>query len=242
MNTERREIRVSGLSVEIVRKSIKNLHLGVYPPHGRVRVAAPLAVSDEAVRLAVIGKLGWIRRQRARFAAQPRQTKREMVSGESHYYLGRRYRLRVVEHRGTARVELRNTTVLELHVRPGTDTEGRDRIVQNWYREQLRALIPPLLAKWEAILGVRAVDWGIKRMKTKWGACSTDAGRIWLNLELAKKPVQCLEYIVVHELAHLIERHHNDRFAALMDRYLPAWRQYRGELQAAPLAHSDWTY
>ena len=199
-----------------------------YPPHGRVRVAAPLAISDEAVGLAVIGKLGWIRRQRARFAAQPRQTKREMVSGESHYYLGRRYRLRLVEPRGAGRVVLRNRTVLELHVRPGTGTEGRDRIMQNWYREQLRALIPPLLAKWEAILGVRAADWGIKRMKTKWGACSADARRIWLNLELAKKQEQCLEYIVVHELAHLIERHHNDRFATLMDRHLPAWRQYRG--------------
>ncbi|MBI4270735.1 MAG: M48 family metallopeptidase [Candidatus Rokubacteria bacterium] len=235
-------MRVSGVPVQIVRKDIKNLHLGVYPPSGRVRVAAPLRVRDEAVRLAVVRKLGWIRKQQARFAAQPRQSKREMVSGESHYFLGRRYRLRVVEHRGAGRVVLRNRAFFELYVRRDTDVKGRERVLQNWYREHLRRLIPPVLAKWEAILGVEAAAWGIKRMKTKWGACSIDARRVWLNLELAKKPAGCLEYIVVHELVHLIERHHNDRFIALMDRHLPQWRQYRHELDAAPLAHADWSY
>ena len=242
MSTESVEIRVSGLCVQIARKEIKNLHLGVYPPNGRVRVAVPLSVRDDAVRLAVVGKLGWIKKQQAKFAAQPRQSKREMVSGESHYFLGRRYRLRVVEHQGPARLVLQNRDFFELYVRPDTDAKGRERVLQNWYREQLRRLTPPILAKWEAILGVEAAAWGIKKMKTKWGACSTGARRIWLNLELAKKPVQCLEYIVVHELVHLIERHHNDRFIALMDRHLPRWRQYRHELDAAPLAHSDWAY
>lgn len=242
MNTEPHVITVSGVDVQVVRKAIKNLHLGVYPPAGRVRVAAPLAVSDDAVRLAVVGKLGWIKRQRASFLAQPRQSERKMVSGESHYFLGRRYRLRVIEHEGAGRVEMRRRAFLDLHIRPGSDAAGRERVLQNWYREHLRALIPPLLAKWETILGVRAAAWGIKKMKTKWGACSVEARRIWLNLELAKKPVQCLEYLIVHELTHLIERHHNDRFVALMDRHFPNWRRCRKELSAAPLAHEEWSY
>ena len=242
MSIETSHITVSGIRVSIVRKAIKNLHLGVYPPHGRVRVAAPLAVSDAAVRLAVVGKLGWIKRQQARFAAQPRQSQREMVSGESHYFLGRRYRLRVVEVSGPGRVVLRHRSILELHVRRDLDATERERVLHHWYRVRLRELIPPLLTKWEAALGVHAAGGGIKKMKTKWGTCSLDAGRIWLNLELAKKPVQCLEYLVVHELAHLIEPHHNDRFASIMDTHLPAWRVCRAELNRAPLAHEEWKY
>jgi len=242
MNTERREIRVGGLSVQIVRKAIKNLHLGVYPPHGRVRVAAPLAVSDDAVRLAIVGKLGWIRRQQAKFAAQPRQTAREMVSGESHYFLGRRYRLRVVERVGAGQVELRGRATLELRIRRDADAGARERVLQRWYRANLRQLIPPLLAKWETRLDVKAAAWGIKKMKTKWGACNPDARRIWLNLELAKKPVRCLEYLIVHELAHLVERQHNERFISLMDDHLPDWRHRRKELNAAPLSHETWSY
>ncbi len=242
MNTDAKTITVSGLDVQVVRKAIKNLHLGVYPPAGRVRVAAPLTVSDNAVRLAVVGKLGWIKRQRSRFRDQPRQSEREMVSGESHYFLGRRYRLRVVETDGVSRIVLRSRTFLELHVRPTLSAAGRKRVLQEWYREQLRLLIPPLLSKWEEILGVHAAAWGIKRMKTKWGACSVEPRRVWLNLELARKPSECLEYLIVHELTHLIERHHNQRFIALMDRHLPHWRRSRQELNAAPLAHESWSY
>ena len=233
---------MSGLPVQIVRKDIKHLHLGVYPPSGRVRVAAPLAVSDDAVRLAVIGKLAWIRKQQAKFAAQPRQTAREMVSGEGHYYLGRRYRLRVVEHAGPSRVMLRSRAALELQVRSHYGAKEREQVLWRWYRARLRELVPPLLAKWEAALGVRAATVGIKKMKTKWGACSVDARRIWLNLELAKKPVQCLEYLIVHELTHLIEPHHNDRFVSLMDRHLQHWRHHRKILNEAPLGHAAWTY
>lgn len=242
MTTETTSLTVSGIPVEVVRKDIKNLHLGVYPPNGRVRVAAPLVVSEEAVRLAVVDKLGWIRRQQARFAEQPRQSKREMVSGESHWFLGRRYRLRVHEQAGPARVALRGVATLDLFVRPGTNAEQREAVLGRWHREQLRALIPPLLEKWEAALGVQVADWGIKRMKTKWGSCNPAARRVWLNLELAKKPVQCLEYIVVHELVHLLERHHNERFTALMDTHLPQWRHARELLNRAPLAHEEWGY
>jgi predicted metal-dependent hydrolase len=242
MSIEKSQLTVSGVQVQLVRKAIKNLHLGVYPPNGRVRVAAPLTVSDQAVRRAVAGKLGWIRRQQTKFQGQIRQSQREMVSGESHYFLGRRYRLRVVEHNRAGRVTLRNRSTLELHVRPQTGQGERERVLQRWYRRHLRQLVPPLLTKWEGILGVKAAAWGIKKMKTKWGTCNADARRIWLNLELAKKPVQCLEYLVAHELTHLVERHHNDRFLALMNRHLPNWRSRRQELNSAPLAHDAWTY
>jgi predicted metal-dependent hydrolase len=241
MNTEYRQIVVSGLPVQIVRKGIKNLHLGVYPPHGRVRVAAPMTVTDEAVRLAVVGKLGWIKRQRARFAAQPRQSEREMVRGESHYFLGARYRLRLIRSSGAASIMLRNKTSMELHVRPDATVEQRVEVLHQWYRQQLRDLIPPLLKKWEKALGVRAAEWGIKKMKTKWGSCNSAARRIWLNLELAKKPAQCLEYVIAHELAHLIERHHNERFIAILDKHLPHWRVSRGELNASPLSNEAWS-
>lgn len=242
MTTETRHLTVSGIKVEVVRKDIKNLHLGVYPPHGRVRVAAPLVVSDEAVRLAVIDKLGWIKRQRAQFAEQPRQTQREMVNGESHYFLGQRYRLRVHEQDGPAKVAVRGIASLDLFVRPGASAEQREAVLLHWYREQLKAMIPPLLEKWQLILGVQASHWGIKKMKTKWGSCNPTAKRLWFNLELAKKPVMCLEYIVVHELVHLLERKHTERFTALMDGFLLHWRVYREMLNSGVLGHEVWAY
>lgn len=242
MATDTRRMTVSGIAVEVVRKDIKNLHLGVYPPNGRVRVAAPLVVSDEAVRLAVIDKLAWIRRQKAKFAEQPRQSEREMVNGESHYFLGKRYRLRVHEQDAPARVALRGIASLDLFVRPGSSAEQRETVLLRWHREQLKALIPPLLEKWQPLLGVQVADWGIKKMKTKWGSCNVDARRVWFNLALAKKPPQCLEYIVVHELVHLLERHHNERFTALMDRFLPNWRSSRDSLNRSPLGHESWAY
>lgn len=237
-----KRITVSGIAVEVVRKDIKNLHLGVYPPLGRVRVAAPLVVSDEAVRLAVIDRLGWIKRQRAQFAKQPRQSEREMVNGESHYFMGQRYRLRVHEHNAPARVALRGVASLDLFVRPGSTADQRKVILQNWHRNSLRLLIADLLLQWQPKLGVQVAHWGIKKMKTKWGSCNVDARRIWLNLELAKKPVQCLEYIVLHELVHLIERRHNERFTGLMDQHMPDWPQRRKLLNSTLLAHERWDY
>ncbi len=242
MSTKAADIWVSGLTVQIVRKDIKNLHLGVYPPNGRVRVAAPQSVSDDAVRLAVIGKLGWIKKRQAQFAAQPRQTEREMVSGESHYFLGQRYRLRVIEHHSEAEVVLRNKSTMDLYVRPNTSTAQRQQILQRWYRQKLKALVPPLLEQWQPVVGIRVHDWRIKKMKTKWGGCSRDARRIWLNLELVKKPPSCLEYVLVHEIVHFLEHHHNDRFVDLMNRFMPGWRLRRAELNRAPLSHEKWRY
>lgn len=242
MDIEHNFIEISGIRVEVVRKAIKNLHLGVYPPAGRVRVAAPLRIDDEAVRLAVISKLGWIRRQQKAFAEQPRQSKRELVDGESHYFQGRRYRLRVFEEETLRGVRIKGRSALELYVKPGTDAAKREVILDEWYRSQLKDVIPDLIAKWEPVIGVQVEAWGVKKMKTKWGSCNIAARRVWLNLELAKKPPLCLEYILVHEMVHLLERHHNDRFKALMDRFLPQWRLYRDQLNQAPLAHEEWGY
>jgi len=235
-------LEVSGIPVEVVRKDIKNLHLAVYPPHGRVRVAVPLRTSDETVRLAVVTRLGWIRRQQNSLEEQERQSYREMVTGESHYVEGRRYRLDVIEQDAPASVVIRNKRTLELRVRPGTGVEKRQEILQSWYRQLLREQIPDLLAKWEPVIGVEVNSCGIKRMKTKWGTCNIEDKRIWLNLELAKKPPVCLEYILVHEMVHLLERHHNDRFRAYMDQFMPQWRTFRDELNRAPLSHENWSY
>jgi predicted metal-dependent hydrolase len=236
------EIEVNGVRVDVVRKAIRNLHLGVYPPTGRVRVATPEHLDDEAVRLAVVSRLGWIRRKQETFAAQERQSACEMVTGESHYVQGRRYRLNVVSREGRPSVTLRNANTLELLVRPDASAAQREQMLQRWYRRLLRPQIADLIAKWAPIIGVDVSDWGIKKMKTRWGTFNTDARRIWINLELAKKSRACLEYIVVHELVHLIERRHNEHFRELMDRHLPQWRMYRDELNRAPLSHEDWTY
>lgn len=243
MNIEAHQITVGGLRVDVLRKPIKNLHLGVYPPHGRVRVAAPLTVSDEAVRLAVVTRMAWIKRQRAKFETQSRQSARAYVSGESHYFLGQRYRLKLIEGASAGRVLVRNGRSLDLHVRANSDQAVRERVFLGWYRQELRSRAKPLIEKWATAMGLLpTLAWGIRRMKTKWGTCSIEARRIWLNLELIKKPPQCLEYIVVHELAHFFERNHTDRFVAMMDKLLPHWRLIRDELNAEPLGHDEWQY
>lgn len=240
MNIESHQIIVGGLRVDVVRKPIKNLHLGVYPPHGRVRVAAPLSVSDEAVRLAVVTRMGWINRQRAKFDTQSRQSARAYISGESHYFLGQRYRLNLIDGASTGRVQVRNSRFLDLHVRSGSDQAMRERVFLGWYRQELRSRAAPVIEKWAAAMEIPTPASGIKRMKTKWGTCNPEARRIWLNLELIKKPPRCLDYIVVHELAHFFDRSHSDRFVALMDRLMPQWRLVRDELNAEPLSHEKW--
>lgn len=235
-------LTVSGIEVQVVRKDIKNVHLAVYPPNGRVRVAVPLHVTDDNVRLAVINKLGWIKKQQAAFLAQSRQSQREMVTGESHYVWGQRYLLDVVERAGRHEVAIKNNTHLTLTVNPGTTRDNRELALNEWYRAELKQRVPAFLAKWEPIIGVNVAKWGVKKMKTKWGSCHIAERRIWLNLELAKKPMECLEYILVHELVHLLERQHNEAFRAHMDRFLPHWPLHRDVLNAAPLAHEDWGY
>lgn len=240
MTTERSHIQVNGINVKIHRKAIKNLHVGVYPPDGNVRVAAPMHLDNEAVRLAIVSRLTWIRRQKQNFERQARQSQREMLTGESHYFEGRRYRLDIVERPGKSHVRIVNNNMLELRVPPGTNRDYRQQVLDRWYRRQLRARIPELLTHWETVMGVKVTDYRIKRMKTRWGSCNTQAGRIWLNLELIKKSPRCLEYILVHEMVHLLERHHNNRFRALLSQYMPDWRLRKAELNEAPLAYEDW--
>lgn len=242
MSTKRQRIDVRGIPVEVVRKDIKNLHLGVYPPGGRVRVAAPRRLDDEAVRLAIISRLAWIRRQQDRFEQQVRQSERELVTGESLYFEGRRYRLDVIEQDSTPTVRVTTATTMALRVRAGTSAEERQALLSRWYRERLREQLPGLLDKWQPRVGVTVTEVRIRRMKTLWGSCNASALRIWLNSELAKKPEACLEYILVHEMVHLLERHHNERFRELMDSLMPTWRMRREELNRAPLAHEDWRY
>lgn len=234
-----KQIEVSGITVEVHRKPIRNLHIGVYPPDGRVRVSAPKRMSDEAIRLAVIGKLGWIRKHQQRFADQERQSPREYITGETHYYQGRCHRLNLLLTDGRPSVHLRHGTI-ELQLAPDSDCSYREALLYGWYRRQMKEQLPELLDKWQQVIGVQINSVGIKRMKTRWGTCNPTAKRIWLNLELIKKPIHCLEYIIVHELMHLLEKHHNERFKALMDNYLPLWRQYREELNRQILGDEEW--
>jgi hypothetical protein len=236
------QIEVNGLTVDVVRKKIKNLHLAVYPPEGRIRVAAPLLLDDDAVRLAVISRLPWVKRQQAKFQEQERQSKREFVDGESHYFQGERYRMNVVEHNATGKIVIRNKKTIDLYVRPGSTLAQRERVMLDWYRAYLKTRIPPLIDKWEQKIGVEVAEWRIKKMKTHWGTCNIQDRRIWINLELAKKSERCLEFIIVHEMMHLHERKHNQRFIDLMNYHMPSWQAYREELNHAPLAHEEWGY
>jgi len=236
------QITLGNISIDVVRKDIKNLHLGVYPPKGRVRIASPLKIDDEAVRLFAISKMAWIKKQQLKFETQERQSERRFVSGESHYYKGNRYLLNVIYHNAAPKVEIRNKTYIDLYVRVGSTLEQREKVLIEWYRKQLKDQIPALIDKWQKIIGVEVSDCGIKKMKTKWGSCTIEKRRIWLNLELAKKPEHCLEYIIVHEMVHLMERNHNNHFVACMDKLMPQWHFYKEELNRSMLSHEIWSY
>ncbi len=225
--------------MEVVRKKIKHIYFRVYPPDGRVRVTAPLRLSESAVRRAIDSRLGWIRRQQKSVRGQDQPSQLEMITGESHWFFGQSYILDVIEHDGPPEVALPNSTTLELRVPPGSDKDTREAVIQGWYRQRLREQIPPLIAKWEPEIGVSVAEWRIKRMRTRWGSCNVEARRIWLNLELAKRPASCLEYIVVHEMVHLLEHRHNGRFRAFLDRFMPQWRLHRDELNRGPLASGN---
>lgn len=240
MNTASAYLSVRGIDVDVVYKDIKNLHIAVYPPMGRVRVAAPTRLDDDQVRLAVIQRLTWIRRQRNQLRSAARQSEREMLSGESHYVWGVRRRLKVVEREGPAHAEVEGGKLL-LYVPAGSDTDMRRRVLERWYREQLRAAVTRSVAHWEPRLNLSVPRWTIRRMKTKWGSCNRESRHIWFNLELAKKHPDCLDYIVVHEMTHYLERGHGERFTTLMDAHMPDWRSRRDLLNGAPLAQENWS-
>lgn len=234
-------LTLDDITIDVVLKDIKNVHLSVNPPTGRVRIAAPLRTSQDVIRVFAISKMGWIRKQQAKLREQDRETPREYVDRESHYLWGRRYLLKLIEVDRAPSVELKHSRMI-LRVRAGTDVRGRRAAMDGWYREQVKSAVPPLIAKWEPLMRVKVERFFVQRMKTKWGSCSPVARSIRLNTDLAKKPRECLEYLVVHEMVHLLEPTHNERFVALMETFIPKWRYYRGLLNQLPVRHEEWMY
>lgn len=236
-----RQIEVGGISVDVVFKKIKNVHLSVHPPTGRVRISAPTWMNLDTIRVYAISKIDWIRKHQEKFSQQERETRREYLDRESHYVWGKRYLLKVDEENRAPSVELKHNQMI-LTVRPNSDVEKREAVVAAWYREQLKNTVMPLIAKWEPVLGVKVDQYFVQRMKSKWGSCNPQNRTIRLNTELAKKTPECLEYVVVHEMVHLLEPTHNSTFISLMDKFMPHWRHLRDELNRAPLGHVDWQY
>ncbi len=229
-------LQLNEIAVEIIQKNIKNLHLRVYPPTGRVRVSAPKSMAIETIRIYVVSKLDWIRKQQAKLCSQVRETPRECIERESHYVGGKRYLMQVVERHAVPRVSLSHTKIV-LQVRPGADEVKKRAVLDEWYRQQLKEKVGELVGHWQPKMAVSVEKITIRKMKTRWGSCTPVARSIRINLELAKKPPECLEYVVVHELAHLLEPSHNQRFIALMDKYLPQWRSCRDVLNALPIGY-----
>lgn len=235
------QIQLGTFAAYVTFKDIKNVHLSVHPPAGRVTISAPRRMKLETVRVFAISKLDWIKRQQKKLREQERETEREYVDRESHYVWGRRYLLTVIECDAPPEVGLHHNR-LRVTVRPNTDREKRLALVEAWYRHQLRQAVPPLVAKWEPLLGVRVEQIYVQRMRTRWGSCNRTSGSIRLNTDLAKKPRECLEYLVVHEMLHLLEPTHNARFVALLDRYLPNWKTFKQLLNRLPVRHEEWEY
>jgi predicted metal-dependent hydrolase len=235
------QIELGDITVDVVLKDIKNIHLSVYPPNGRVKISAPLRMDIDTIRVFAISRLGWIKQQRKKFQEQERETPREYLDLESHYVWGKRYLLKVIEVNEAPSVELKHSKMI-LRVRPGTDDKKKQSIIDAWYREQLKKAIPPLIARWEPLLGVKVERFFVQRMRTKWGSCNHKARNIRLNTELAKKPEECLEYTIVHEMAHILEPTHNSHFITLMDQFMPKWQFCRDRLNQLPVRHEDWIY
>ena len=235
------KIELGEIAVDVVKKDIKNVHLSVYPPTGKVRISAPLRMNLDTIRVFAISKLGWIKQQQKKINGQEREPPREYLDRESHYVWGKRYLLKVIEKDGAPEVELKHNQML-LQTRPATSEERKQAVLEEWYRSQLKQAVPQLIAKWEPLMGVKVERFFVQRMKTKWGSCSRGSARIRLNTDLAKKPRECLEYIVVHEMAHLLEPTHNSRFIALMDLFMPQWRFCREVLNRLPVRHERWGY
>ena len=235
------QIRLSEISIDVILKDIKNIHLSVHPPTGRVRISAPARFDLDTIRIFALSKINWIRKHRTGFKKQEREAKRDYITQESHYFLGKRFLLKVIEEQAPPRVVRKHNTI-ELYVRKTNSAQKKQEILTTWYRQQLKQILPKYISKWEDKMDVRVSQHGIRKMKTRWGTCNRESKRIWFNLELAKKPPQCLEYIVVHEMVHLLERKHNERFKALMDKYMPQWRLYKEELNRFPLSHAEWKY
>lgn len=232
-------IQLGDISIQVTRKDIKHVHLSVHPPKGRVTLAAPTATRPEVARAYAISKLGWIREQQAKLRNQAREAPRKFVERESHQVWGRRHLLTIEYRDAKPSVSLDHKRIA-LTVRPGTDQQRRSEIIHAWHKSLLHEAVPPLIRKWEPKLGVKVRGYFLQRMKTKWGSCNRRAGNIRLNTELVKKPKDLLEYVIVHEMVHLIEPVHSERFLAILQKHFPAWREARAELNELPLAAEVW--
>src|SRR3990167_9349546 len=240
MSTNQGLFKVGGIEVVVLHKKVKNLHLNVLPPVGKVRVSAPINMGDDAIRTFFATRISWIKKHQAKFKGHERQTAREYVSGESHFFLGNRYRLEVEFTEEKLGVTIKNKKKMVLSVNPKSQLLKREQVVQDWYRNELRNILTDLIDKWQKKIGVKADYWGIRRMKTRWGTCDEKTNRLWFNLELIKKPERCIQYVVVHELIHLIEIKHNDKFVELINKYLPKWRSEKDELNQLILSYEEW--
>lgn len=227
-------MEVGSLKIRVVRKDIRNIHLAVYPPNGIIRLASPRNVSQDTLRLFVVSKIGWIRKQQRKFQRQDREGKKEYAQRESHYYLGRRYLLKTIEKKARPVISTSNKYIV-IQVRPKTSPKKKRQLLDQWYRGQMKQVVEPLIEKWEQRIKVEASAWSIRKMRTKWGSCNTESKRILLNPELVKKPVECIEFVIAHELVHLLERKHNERFLSHMDRLMKNWKTVRGKLNQLPL-------
>lgn len=232
-------IQIGDLSIRLTRKDIKNVHLSVHPPDGRVTLVAPTATRPDVARAYAISKLGWIREQQTKFKNQARETPRQFIERESHYLWGRRYLFSVVFQQAKPCVKLDHKRIT-LTVRPNSHPDKRAEVIHEWHKSLLHEAIPPLIDKWEPKLGVKVAAYFLQRMKTKWGSCNHDAGHIRLNTELVKKPKDLLEYVIVHEMAHLLEPTHSERFITILNEHYPTWREARAELNELPLAAEVW--
>ncbi len=235
------KIEVGSLSIEVEHKDIKNIHLSVCPPDGRVRISAPLKYELNTIRVFAISRLGWIKKQQTKILKQERETPREYLDMENHYYNGERYLLNIIKEDRPPKLILQVRT-MDVYIRPDSSREKIKEVIEEWYRSQMKKNIPDLIDKWEKILNVKVKKFGIKKMKTKWGTCNGKAGKIWINLELAKKPFRCLDYIVFHEMVHLLEKKHNTVFLSYMDKYMPNWRHIKEELNSLPVKHESWKH
>lgn len=236
------KFKVDNLSILVEEKRIENIHISVNPPLGSIKVSAPTNVNQETLRLAIIEKSGWIKSKQKELRSQDRLSEREMVEGESHYYKGKRYRLRIIETDKRAFVEIKNKQYIDLHIKAGSSKKTKEKALEKWYRRELIKELEAITPEWERKINVKASSFNIRKMKARWGSCDPKRKRININMELIKKPIICLEYIVVHELVHLIEPYHNQHFKELMYEFMPTWRRHKNTLNREPLSHEEWKY
>ncbi|MDP8234372.1 MAG: SprT family zinc-dependent metalloprotease [Candidatus Saelkia tenebricola] len=235
MIIKKEQIILDSIYIDVLYKKIKNLYIVINPLLGKVRISAPKKMSSKTVRTFAISRLEWIKKHQTKFLQQKQEPPLKYLSNEKHYFKGKHYTLNIINHKSPSKVEIINENQINLYLRNRSSLKKREKAITDWHRKQLKAMIPDIIEKWQRIIGVKVRGWGVKQMKTRWGTCNIKTRRIWLNLELIKKPEYCLEYIVVHEMLHLLERKHNSKYRAYMNKYMPQWKIHEKELNRLKL-------